>query len=120
MHKPTVEYITESSIALSWTPPLDDGASPITRYNVIVSTDGDTTVVTHNYPTTATSCLLDTLAPGKMYRFRVQAVNELGSGEESEATEMVRLLGNGQSADGRLLLDDDFSSLYDVERIIAR
>ena len=47
-------------------------------------------------------------------------MNELGSGEESEATEVVRLLGNGQSADGRLLLDDDFSSLYDVERIIAR
>ena len=120
MHKPTVEYITESSIALSWTPPLDDGASPIIRYSLIVSTDGDTTVVTHNYLTTATSCLLDTLAPGKMYSFRVRAVNELGSGEDSEATEVVRLLGNGQSGDGGLLLDEDFSSHYDVERIIAR
>lgn len=120
MRKPTIEYITENSIALSWSAPLNDGGSPITRYSVIVSTEDGKTLVTHDFPTTATSCLLDTLEPGKMYRFRVRAVNESGSGEASEATEAVRMLGNGQSADGGLLLEDDFSSLYDVERVIAR
>ena len=120
MHKPTIEYITESSIALSWSAPLNDGGSPITRYSVIESTESDETVATHDFPTTATSCLLETLEPGKMYIFRVRALNEFGAGETSEATEVVRLLGNGQSADGGLLLDNDFSNHYDVDRIIAR
>ena len=120
MGKPTIEYITESSVALSWSAPLNDGGLPITRYSVIVLTENDETLATHDFPTTATSCLLDTLEQGRLYIFRVKAANEAGAGDASEATKVVRLLGNRQSADRGLLLDSEFSDHYDVERVIAR
>ncbi|KAF8572507.1 hypothetical protein P879_00960 [Paragonimus westermani] len=70
---------------LEWTPPENDGGSPITGY--IVEKCDATTGVWERLPTSpsGTSCPVRGLVEGKRYRFRVTAVNALGPSEPTEA-----------------------------------
>ncbi len=73
-----------STVSLTWTPPLSDGGSAITGYNVEVYSNktgfvpaaGCTSAAT----STARTCTVIDLTSGTYYHFRVRAVNAAGSG----------------------------------------
>ena len=67
-------------VKLEWTPPADNGGSPITGYEYTVI-EGDPFFATGS---TGTSHILDNLADGD-HPFRVRAVNSIGKGEWSSA-----------------------------------
>ncbi len=75
-------------VALSWTPPISTGGSPVTGYNVYRSTAPGsrgtelTTVTTPGYTATG-------LSNGTKYYFRVTAVNALGEGPASAQVSVV-------------------------------
>ena len=74
----------DSTVSLTWTPPLSDGGSAITGYNVEVFSlmtgfspaAGCTSAAT----STAVTCAVIDLTSGTEYSFRVTAVNAVGSG----------------------------------------
>ena len=80
---------SRNEILLGWSPPRDDGGSPIIGYKIESSTDGGAswTTVRSNTGTTNTAYRHGNLQPGTMYRYRVSAVNEVGAGEPSEYAE---------------------------------
>lgn len=63
--------------ALQWSPPADDGGSPITFYRVTASPGGAMCT------TSATSCTLTGLQNGQTYRFSVSAENRIGQGAQT-------------------------------------
>jgi titin len=81
---------TASSVSVSFTAP-DDGGSPITRYEV--STDNGATwstlVVTASGPTLTGT--VTGLTAGTGYAVRVRAVNELGTGANTDSLQVTTL-----------------------------
>jgi hypothetical protein len=73
---------------LTWPAPASDGGSPITGYNVQVRT-GNTVVRTDNLVGSATTATIASLNNGTAYNFRVQAVNAIGTGPLSVASNTV-------------------------------
>ena len=76
---------TATSVTLNWTPPANDGGSPITRYVLRLSTDGGATWATPwGYPPiitpVPTTWTWTGLTPGTSYRFEVIAVTAVGWG----------------------------------------
>lgn len=76
----------DGGVLVSWSVPLSDGRSPLTRY--AVSVDGSmqmclTTAVPPAQP--ATSCTISGLTNGQSYTFRVTATNAVGTGPASVA-----------------------------------
>ena len=83
--------MTGNSVKLSWSPPSEDGGSPITSYNIEYrdarrtswtkagSVDKDTTVWTQ-----------DKLLEDNEYVFRVIAVNAKGESEPLESKDIVK------------------------------
>jgi hypothetical protein len=78
----------ESSAKVSWTPPSDDGGSPILRYRVTASPSGP--VVT--LPAAERSLLLEGLAPGR-HVFTVTAANVAGESRASLPSAPVTIAG---------------------------
>ena len=74
----------DGTAEVHWTPPLDDGGSPILEYTV-ASTDGTSlTVVSYT-----TECLVWGLTNGQPYSFTVVARNAAGYGEPSAPSDPV-------------------------------
>jgi DNA-binding beta-propeller fold protein YncE len=73
----------DQQVALSWSPPTDDGNSPITGYRVYVEGEqwGET------LPATARALVVDGLENGTSYSFQVSAVNAAGEGAKAVALE---------------------------------
>ena len=69
-------------VSLSWVPPLSNGGSPVTGYNVYMSTSPGSRG-TELTTTTGTSYTATGLLNGTKYYFRVTAVNALGEGPAS-------------------------------------
>ncbi|WP_143448062.1 fibronectin type III domain-containing protein, partial [Kineosporia sp. R_H_3] len=80
-----------ASATVRWTPPANDGGSPITRYQVQARRAGTTTVVgtVQNAPADATSLVFPGLTNGTAYDFRVRAVNAAGTGTYSPRSNAV-------------------------------
>ncbi|KER21602.1 hypothetical protein T265_15051, partial [Opisthorchis viverrini] len=80
-----VEDLLADSCKLVWKAPENDGGYPITSY--IVEKCDALTGTWEKVPAsiTGTSCPVRGLVEGKRYRFRVTAVNALGSSEPTEA-----------------------------------
>ena len=74
----------ETSIGLSWGPPLSDGGTAITGYRIEVSQDGSNW---RNYVaytgSTSTNDGHNALTPGTTYFYRVSAINAIGAGPVS-------------------------------------
>lgn len=73
---PTVSSVQDRTVVLSWTPPVDNGAS-IQRY-VVTSTRGD-----YEKTCASTTCTLDGLTNNVEYTFTVVAVNRVGESDPS-------------------------------------
>jgi FtsP/CotA-like multicopper oxidase with cupredoxin domain len=88
--------MTETTIALSWTAPVDNGGASIIRYIVQSSTDGGSSWSGWGYPPitspAGTAWTWVGLTPGRSYRFRVIALNSAGYGPWSAASQAVSAL----------------------------
>ena len=72
----SVDATGETTVTLSWTAPVDNGGSAITRYNIEQSEDGGTTWNNSNPVASSTSPVTVTdLTSGQEYQFRVSATN---------------------------------------------
>src|SRR2546422_394115 len=83
----TPTAVSSSQINLGWTPPSDNGGSPITGYKIERSTDGGSTWTTlvANTGSTAASYSDTGLAHTTTYTYRVSAINSAGTGSPSTA-----------------------------------
>jgi hypothetical protein len=79
-----------ANIALTWTAPTSTGGSPITGYKIEISSDNGSTwtTVSANTGSTSTSATVSQLSTGN-YRFRVSAINAVGTSVVSTASTAV-------------------------------
>jgi len=78
----------DGQATVSWTAPLSDGGSPITGY-VVTPYVGYWTGTPRTFASTDTTQLITGLTNGWPYRFRVQAVNSMGTGGYSKVSNLV-------------------------------
>lgn len=76
-------------VDLKWTPPKDDGGSPITGYIVEKKDKYGQWEKAIEVPATQTKATVPDLTEGQPYEFRVRAVNAAGPGEPSDATPTI-------------------------------
>lgn len=83
---PTIGTVgaTEGSISVAWSPPADDGGSPVTGY-VVRALAGATEVARLDVDADARSAVLDGLANGTAHTVTVAAENAAGLGPEDDA-----------------------------------
>src|SRR5690606_6216392 len=75
-------------VALDWQAPVSHGGSPITDYMIQYSVDGSGSWTTFNDGISAsTTAVVSGLTNGVAYRFRIAAVNNVGTGAYSPASE---------------------------------
>lgn len=73
---------------VSWTAPVSDGGSPVTGY-VVTPYVGYFQFPSYTFHSTATTQTVTSLSSGFTYRFRVQAVNAVGTGASSKVSNPV-------------------------------
>jgi hypothetical protein len=83
--------VGDSSVALSWAVPDDDGGSALTGYVVQYSSDGGVTWTTDtaDCTSTATSCTVTGLTNGTSYQFNLTATNAIGSSTPASSATAV-------------------------------
>ncbi|BEL11681.1 hypothetical protein Q0Z83_098720 [Actinoplanes sichuanensis] len=80
----------EGAAVVRWTAPIDNGGSPIRRYEIQVSKgDGRQSGALRTAPAAAGVQTVTDLVNGTAYRFRVRAVNALGAGPWSDSSTLV-------------------------------
>lgn len=82
---------SSSSVTLSWVAPASDGGGGLCGYRVEMKSaaTGEWRLCHELVP--GPECVVDGLAPGETYRFRVAAVSPAGSGEPVYLPQTVRL-----------------------------
>ncbi|XP_072620067.1 obscurin isoform X10 [Vulpes vulpes] len=82
---------TGRSVTLSWVAPASDGGGGLCGYRVEMkaATTGEWRLCHELVP--GPECIVDGLAPGETYRFRVAAVGPVGAGEPVHLPQTVRL-----------------------------
>ncbi|XP_038412356.1 obscurin isoform X20 [Canis lupus familiaris] len=87
------EVVAQSgrSVTLSWVAPASDGGGGLCGYRVEMkaATTGEWQLCHELVP--GPECIVDGLAPGESYRFRVAAVGPVGAGEPVHLPQTVRL-----------------------------
>jgi hypothetical protein len=83
----TVTAINNSKLIIGWLPPVNTGGSPILRYNIFISYGSS---FTYYKTTTVTTYTTDQLTDGSAISFKVSAVNSVGEGEQSNASNVIR------------------------------
>lgn len=76
-------------VDLAWTPPANDGGSPITGYIVEKKDKYGTWEKALEVPADQCKATVPDLVEGQGYEFRVRAVNKGGQGEPSDATPTI-------------------------------
>jgi hypothetical protein len=84
---PTIGTATPGNgrATVTWTAPASDGGSPVTGY-VVTPYFGLRAGMPRTYDSTATTEIVTGLTNGWSYRFRVQAINAIGTGGYSKVT----------------------------------
>jgi hypothetical protein len=77
------------SATVNWTAPEENGGSPLTGFKVIPYLNGTTAQTATTAAAGATSTTVNGLTAGSSYTFRVAAVNAVGTGPESAASNPV-------------------------------
>lgn len=79
------------SVTLSWVAPASDGGGGLCGYRVEMkaATTGEWRLCHELVP--GPECIVNGLAPGETYRFRVAAVGPVGAGEPVHLPQTVRL-----------------------------
>jgi hypothetical protein len=80
---------SNTSATLTWTAPASDGGSAITGFEVYVRTGTTVVRTVTGIAGNATSTVVTGLTNGTAYNFRVRAVNAIGTGVLSAASNMV-------------------------------
>ena len=81
-------YVTFNGATLYWSTPSSDGGSRVTGYLAEYSTDGGTTWTTSDITTaTRRSTSFTNLVGGVLHKFRVYAINAVGTSEASTVVE---------------------------------
>jgi subtilisin family serine protease len=81
-------YVTFNGATLYWATPSSDGGSRVTGYRAEYSTDGGTTWTTSDVTAaTRRSMSYTNLVGGVLHKFRVYAINAIGTSEASTAVE---------------------------------
>ncbi len=75
--------ITEDSVTLTWSPPDDNGGSPVTKY-VIERREANKRSWNNVTSTSDLELKIPNLREGQAYCFRIAAENEVGRGEYAE------------------------------------
>ena len=92
--KPTVSKVTSNSLKLRWSPPENDGGSPVLSYQIEMLQLGiDKWQPIIQQP--RNNFTVKTLEPSMSYKFRVIAYNEFGASRPSEPSEVVTTKGKG-------------------------
>ena len=90
---------TEATVAVFWSPPVDNGGSPITGY-ILYMRDKDGTTTNHPVGVETTFFEVDYLNPGELYSFHVVAVNALGKSGNSPVLSTLAAMHPGLSFSG--------------------
>lgn len=77
--------LTGASVDVTWTAPDRSGPFPISTYQVVSTPSGGSCLVL----APSLSCTVSRLIPGRSYSFRVRALNGIGWGAYSEASNTV-------------------------------
>ena len=85
----TAAVATDATVALSWSPPLTNGGSAVTGYEVAYrsETSGEWTIL--DVAADATTAVVDGLTNGVGYVLRVRAVTDVGDGDWSATTSAI-------------------------------
>ena len=97
---------SEATISLMWSPPIDNGGSPITGYILYMR---DPQGITTNYALDkdVTRWQANLLHPGEMYRFHLVALNAKGKSGNSPTLSTLAAMPPGLNYDG----EPEYSSL---------
>lgn len=90
---PTVAGMDNTSVALRWASPEDDGGCPVSNYNVEYRRVGSRTWTKANENIAVPDCnyTVKGLKEDAEYEFRVTADNKAGTGQPSEITEPIKI-----------------------------
>ncbi|XP_055331451.1 twitchin-like isoform X3 [Paramacrobiotus metropolitanus] len=77
-------------ITIQWTPPDDNGGSPISGYDVERKDEKGRWVKVNREPVKGTEFTDDTVQPNKTYEYRVTAKNTAGPGKPSEVSKPIK------------------------------
>ena len=110
--------LTSTSVSLAWTPPIWDGHSSITMY-MMECKEGSDNWSSLMRRVTGLTAVVDDLAPGAEYMFRVVAGNAIGFGEPGPASDGVRMAKPSSSMEG-MFSSDPFEEQYTLLNEIAR
>ena len=105
----SVTHVTssnEATISISWSPPIDNGGSPITGY-ILYMRDYDGTMTNHPLGQETTIWQASALRPGEVYRFHVVAINAMGKSGNSPVLSTLAAMHPGVSYAG----DSEYSKL---------
>lgn len=88
--KPAITDWDKDHVDLEWTPPKNDGGSPITGYIIQKKEKGSPYWINAvNVPARKNAATVPDLIEGQEYEFRVIATNNAGQSEPSERSDMV-------------------------------
>ncbi|MDH3501823.1 MAG: fibronectin type III domain-containing protein [Nitrosopumilus sp.] len=94
----TATAISQSRIDLSWSAPVDNGASALLGYKIESKTnnESDYSVLVTNTGTVTTVYSHTGLTAGMTYQYRIFAINSSGQSDPSDITEATIILSNEQ------------------------
>jgi len=106
--KLTASSVSSTQINLTWSPPAEDGNSPITGYKIEVKTDeGPYKPLVADTKTTAVTYSHRDLVTDSKYTYRVSAINSIGTSEPSNLDNDTPILNNVKiSPLGKLTIDE--------------
>ncbi len=106
--KLTASVVSSTQINLSWSPPVEDGNTPIIGYKIEVKSDDNLyTVLIADTENTSKTYAHTGLITNKEYTYRVSALNKIGSSEPSNEFYATPKSTNVQiSPIGKLTIDE--------------